>query len=71
MQSIRDSILKHMRVGLSVKCWLLADNWNMLKQFSRKMCSSTTTSPDQIMDRLRNLIKSMLLRKPTHAQAAR
>ncbi|KAG7980250.1 hypothetical protein I3843_05G172600 [Carya illinoinensis] len=46
MQSIRYSILS----------WLLADNWSVLKQLSRKMCSSTTTSSNQIMDRVLELV---------------
>ncbi|XP_041025165.1 acyl carrier protein 3, mitochondrial isoform X1 [Juglans microcarpa x Juglans regia] len=57
MQSIRDSILRHVRVGVSAERWLLADNWNVLKQLSRKICSSTATSPDQIMDRVLELVK--------------
>ncbi|GMY36611.1 acyl carrier protein 3, mitochondrial isoform X2 [Fagus crenata] len=55
MQSIRDSILRHMRG--SAEKWLFAEKRNVLKQLSCQMCSSTVTGPDQIMDRVIGLVK--------------
>lgn len=57
MQSIRNSILRHVRVRGSAEWWILAENWNVLKQLSHKMFSSTANSPDQIMDRVIGLVK--------------
>lgn len=55
MQSIRDSILRHMRG--SAEKWLFTEKRNVLKQLSCQMCSSTVTGPDQIMDRVIGLVK--------------
>jgi NADH dehydrogenase (ubiquinone) 1 alpha/beta subcomplex 1 len=41
----------------SAEWWILAENWNVLKQLSHKMLSSTANSPDQIMDRVIGLVK--------------
>ncbi|XP_050288258.1 acyl carrier protein 3, mitochondrial isoform X1 [Quercus robur] len=57
MQSIRISVLRHVRVSGSAESWLLAEKQNVLKQLSRQMCSSTVTCPDQIMDRVIGLVK--------------
>ena len=57
MQSIRISVLRHVRVSGSAESWLLAEKQNVLKRLSRQMCSSTVTCPDQIMDRVIGLVK--------------
>lgn len=58
MQSIRNSILWHVRVGSSAEKWLLTERGNVLKSLSRHMCAATgTTSTDQIMDRVIGLVK--------------
>ncbi|PQP96275.1 hypothetical protein Pyn_29081 [Prunus yedoensis var. nudiflora] len=58
MQSIRNSILWHVRVGSSAEKWLLSERGNVLKSLSRHMCAATgTTSTDQIMDRVIGLVK--------------
>ncbi|KAH7545381.1 hypothetical protein FEM48_Zijuj01G0087500 [Ziziphus jujuba var. spinosa] len=59
MQSIKNSILWHVRGRSSAKTWLFAENGNVLKQLSSsKMFASTTgTHTDQTMDRVIGLVK--------------
>lgn len=58
MQSIRNSILRHVRVKGSADSQLLAGNLNVFKQLSSQMCSATVTHPDQIMDRVIGMVKT-------------
>ncbi|CAK7323327.1 unnamed protein product [Dovyalis caffra] len=57
MQSVRNSILSHMRLRCSAEQLSFAQRGNVLKQFRWKMCTSAGTSPDQIMDRVIRLVK--------------
>ncbi|PRQ28211.1 putative Acyl carrier protein (ACP) [Rosa chinensis] len=55
MQSIRNSILWHVRMGSSPQKLMLAERGNVLKCLSRHLCASTNT--DQILDRVVGLVK--------------
>ncbi|GKV18800.1 hypothetical protein SLEP1_g29136 [Rubroshorea leprosula] len=55
MQSVRNSILRHMRLRGSVEQWFYTERGNMLRQ--RLMCLSTGANHDQIMDRVVGLVK--------------
>ncbi|XP_011002367.1 PREDICTED: acyl carrier protein 3, mitochondrial-like [Populus euphratica] len=57
MQSIRNSILSHIRLRGSAEQFLFAQRGNVFKQLHRKMCTSAGTSPDKIMDRVIGLVK--------------
>ncbi|KAF3451885.1 hypothetical protein FNV43_RR07981 [Rhamnella rubrinervis] len=57
MQSIKNSILWHVRGRRSAKTWLCTENGNMLKKLSSWMCTSTGTNTDQVMDRVLGLVK--------------
>ncbi|KAH8506981.1 hypothetical protein Peur_043850 [Populus x canadensis] len=57
MQSIRNSILSHIRLRGSAEQFLFAQRGNVFKQFHRQMCTSAGTSPDKIMDRVIGLVK--------------
>ncbi|KAJ6912224.1 hypothetical protein NC651_014798 [Populus alba x Populus x berolinensis] len=57
MQSIRNSILSHIRLRASAEQFLFAQRGNVFKQLHRQMCTSAGTSPDKIMDRVIGLVK--------------
>jgi len=57
MQSIRNSILSHIRLRGSAEQFLFAQRGNVFKQLHRQMCTSVGTSPDKIMDRVIGLVK--------------
>jgi NADH dehydrogenase (ubiquinone) 1 alpha/beta subcomplex 1 len=57
MQSIRNSILSHIRLRGSAEQFLFAQRGNEFKQLHRQMCTSVGTSPDKIMDRVIGLVK--------------
>ncbi|EEF39478.1 acyl carrier protein, putative [Ricinus communis] len=55
MQSIRSSILSHMRLRAFAQQRSLRGN--VFKPLQRQMCISSATSPDQVMDRVIGLVK--------------
>ena len=57
MQSIRNSILSHIRLRGSAEQFLFAQRGNVFEQLHRQMCTSAGTSPDKIMDRVIELVK--------------
>lgn len=58
MQSIRNFILHHVRLRGSSQPIFLIQGGNMLKGgLSQLICTSTSTSHDQIMDRVIKLVK--------------
>ncbi|KAJ0016981.1 hypothetical protein Pint_09423 [Pistacia integerrima] len=57
MQSIRDTILRYVRVRRYSEPWLSNGGGNVLNRLSRQMCASSVTSPDQIMGRVIGLVK--------------
>lgn len=57
MQSIRDTILRYVRVRRYSEPWLSNGGGNVLNRLSRQMCASSATSPDQIMGRVIGLVK--------------
>ncbi|KAL5769350.1 hypothetical protein ACOSQ2_016133 [Xanthoceras sorbifolium] len=58
MQSIRDSILRYVRLRRYAEPGPFYGRGNLLKRLSRKMCSSSSDSkPEQIMERVIGLVK--------------
>ncbi|KAL5574876.1 hypothetical protein UlMin_016575 [Ulmus minor] len=58
MQSIRNSILSHVRVGARRSAQtLFTANANILKRLGSQMSASTDANNDQIMDRVIGLVK--------------
>uniref|UniRef100_A0A5B7BBK6 Acyl carrier protein n=1 Tax=Davidia involucrata TaxID=16924 RepID=A0A5B7BBK6_DAVIN len=57
MQSLRNSILRYVRVRVCMKEWFLAEDVNALNRLGRQLCTSTGTSPDQIMGQVIELVK--------------
>ncbi|KAL6200859.1 hypothetical protein ACLB2K_024574 [Fragaria x ananassa] len=51
MQSIRNSFLCHVRIGTSPQ------TGNALTSLSRRLCASTSTDTDQVLDRVVGLVK--------------
>lgn len=58
MQSIRNSILKHMKIrGSNTTTQMLMKNENVVEKLARHLCTSTGTSSDEIADRVIGLVK--------------
>ncbi|KAM1009043.1 hypothetical protein FF1_005367 [Malus domestica] len=57
MQSIRNSILWHVRVGSSADKCLPTERGHVIKSLSRHMCAAAGAGADQIKDRVIKLVK--------------
>ena len=58
MQSIRYSILKHMKIRVpNTTTQLLIKDENIMEKLSCHLCTSTDTSSDEIVDRVIGLVK--------------
>ncbi|KAF8414260.1 hypothetical protein HHK36_002260 [Tetracentron sinense] len=57
MQSIRNSILRHMGIRNSARQWLFKEDGNALSRLNQYIYASTGTSSDQIMARVIGLVK--------------
>ncbi|KDP35509.1 hypothetical protein JCGZ_08947 [Jatropha curcas] len=57
MQSIRNSILSHVRLRSFADQQLLAQRRNIFKQLLQQFCALSGPSPDQIMDQVVGLVK--------------
>ncbi|WOH16267.1 hypothetical protein DCAR_0935817 [Daucus carota subsp. sativus] len=57
MQSLRNTILGHMRIGVSVRESFLVKDIYALNILNRQLCTTTGTSSDQIMARVITLVK--------------
>lgn len=57
MQSIRNSILWHVRGRRSAETWLFCANGNKLNWLSSQTCPSTAKNADCVMDRVIGLVK--------------
>ncbi|CAK9311748.1 unnamed protein product [Citrullus colocynthis] len=58
MQSIRNSILKHIRIrGPNTTTQLLMKDENVMEELTRHLCTSKGTSTDEIVDRVIGLVK--------------
>ncbi|KAK3432252.1 hypothetical protein EUGRSUZ_E03854 [Eucalyptus grandis] len=58
MNCIKQSVLRHIRLRASTgTCAFGAENGRAIEQLTRLMCTSTTQSPDQIVDRVVRLVK--------------
>ncbi|KAK2652700.1 hypothetical protein Ddye_012556 [Dipteronia dyeriana] len=57
MQSIRDSILRYVRVRRYPEAWPFSGSGNVLKRLSRKMCASSGSEPEQVMERVIGVVK--------------
>lgn len=57
MQSLKNTILNYMRIGVSVRESFLVREMYALNILNRQFCTTTSTSSDQIMARVIGLVK--------------
>ncbi|WCJ28189.1 mitochondrial acyl carrier protein 3 [Euphorbia peplus] len=57
MQNIRNSILSHLRLRVASEQLPCSQRRNVFGQLYRKMCASSGSNPDEIMDRVIGLVK--------------
>ncbi|KNA09581.1 hypothetical protein SOVF_151930 [Spinacia oleracea] len=57
MQCLKNSILRHVRLQPSLRTCSLTGNASLLDKLSRQLCTTTSNSDNQIMDRVIGLVK--------------
>ncbi|KAK1427902.1 hypothetical protein QVD17_16625 [Tagetes erecta] len=57
MQSLRDSMLRHLRVTVSIRQLVLLQDVCSTTSLHRLLCTSTGSNPDQVMARVIGLVK--------------
>ncbi|KAM7525313.1 hypothetical protein LguiA_015215 [Lonicera macranthoides] len=57
MQSLRNSVLRYVRIRVSTREMFLASDASVVNRVCRPLCTSAGTSPNQIMARVLGLVK--------------
>ncbi|CAO2842399.1 unnamed protein product [Amaranthus hypochondriacus] len=60
MQSLKSSIMKHVRVPANLSFWSFTENTSLMHMYGRQLCTTVGNSDNQIMDRVIGLVKKYI-----------